>query len=373
VVGASRVDGRWRANMASREIEGQFEWRDARLGERIGTLTARFARLVLPRSRIGEVESVLSASPGQLPGLDIAADELVLGTLPMGRLALTATNGGSAVQPVWTLDRLVITNPSARLEAHGQWSFAGVPRPLPGAPTASIGADPVGAAPVGGDARSTALEFELEVLDAGRLLAGLGLKDTVHGGSGSLGGSVHWQGSPVAIDYGSLDGQVSLELGKGEFHKVDPGAAKLIGVLNMQSLPKRLSGDFRDLFSEGFAFDTIDGRVRIDNGVAYSEAFRIRGLQAQVRIRGEADLQRETQRLNVEVVPELNAGLASIAFGAMVNPLIGLGSFAAQYVLRKPLQEALAYDVDVTGSWADPTVSERNRRRLPGRADPASP
>jgi len=373
VVGASRVDGRWRANMASREIEGHFEWRAARPGERIGTLTARFARLVLPRSRIGEVESVLSASPGQLPGLDIAADELVLGTLPMGRLALTATNGGSAAQPVWKLDRLVITNPSARLEAHGQWSFAGIPRPRPGAPTASIGADPAGAAPEGGDARSTALEFELEVLDAGRLLAGLGLKDTVNGGSGSLGGSVHWQGSPVAIDFGSLDGQVTLEMGKGEFLKVDPGAAKLIGVLNMQSLPKRLSGDFRDLFSEGFAFDTIDGRVRIDNGVAYSEAFRIRGLQAQVRIRGEADLQRETQQLNVEVVPELNAGLASIAFGAMVNPLIGLGSFAAQYVLRKPLQEALAYDVDVTGSWTDPTVSERNRRRLPGRAEPASP
>jgi uncharacterized protein YhdP len=71
------------------------------------------------------------------------------------------------------------------------------------------------------------------------------------------------------------------------------------------------------------------------------------------------------------VVPELNAGIASIAFGAMVNPLIGLGSFAAQYVLRKPLQQALAYDVDVTGPWTDPTVSERNRRQLPGFSSPS--
>jgi uncharacterized protein (TIGR02099 family) len=371
VVGASRVDGRWRANMASREIEGHFVWRDARPGERIGTLTARFARLVLPRSRVGEVESALSASAGQLPGLDIAADELVLGTLPMGALALTATNGGTAEQPVWNLDRLSITNPSARLQARGQWSFVGSPRPRPGVPTASIGTAPAGSQPLPTDGRRTALDFELEVLDAGRLLAGLGLKDTVHGGAGTLGGSVHWQGSPVAIDFGSLDGAVELAIGKGEFLKVDPGAAKLIGVLNMQSLPKRLSGDFRDLFGEGFAFDTIDGRVRIDNGVAYSEEFRIRGLQAQVTIRGQADLQRETQRLNVEVVPELNAGIASIAFGAMVNPLIGLGSFAAQYVLRKPLQQALAYDVDVTGPWTDPTVSERNRRQLPGFSSPS--
>ncbi|RPH40029.1 MAG: hypothetical protein EHM87_23035, partial [Burkholderiales bacterium] len=372
-----RVDGRWRANMASREIEGHFVWRDARPGERIGTLTARFARLVLPRSRLSEVESVLSTSPNQLPGLDIAADELVLGTLPMGSLALTATNGGTAEQPVWNLDRLVITNPSARLEARGQWSFIGTPRGRPGAAAGTSGpapAGPVSVAPSsnGPDGRSTRLDFELEVLDAGRLLTGLGMKDTVHGGIGSLGGSVHWQGSPVTIDYASLDGGVQLSIGKGEFLKVDPGAAKLIGVLNMQSLPKRLSGDFRDLFGEGFAFDSIEGRVRIDDGVAHSEALRIRGLQAEVTIRGEADLQRETQRLNVEVVPELNAGLASIAFGAMVNPLIGLGSFAAQYVLRKPLQQALAYDVDVTGSWTDPMVSERNRRLLPGRSE-ASP
>jgi uncharacterized protein YhdP len=160
---------------------------------------------------------------------------------------------------------------------------------------------------------------------------------------------------------------MALALGKGEFLKVDPGIAKLIGVLNMQSLPKRLSGDFRDLFAEGFAFDSIGGDLRIRDGIARTADLRMRGLQAQVTIRGEADLQRETQRLNVEVVPELNAGLASIAVGAMINPVVGLGSFAAQYVLKKPLQEVLAYDVDVTGSWSDPMVSERNRRALAPR------
>lgn len=373
VVGASRTDGRWRANIASREIEGHFEWRDARPGERIGTLTAHLARLVLPRSREGEVESALSASPTQLPALDIVVDDLTLGTLPMGRLALSATNGGTAEQPVWRLDRLVVTNPAARLEARGAWSFVGVPRARPGAPTAALGpSPPPGAAPAGADPRSTRLDFELEVRDAGRLLDRMGLRDTVHGAAGTLAGNVRWRGSPIGIDYESLDGEMSVALGKGEFLKVDPGAAKLISVLNMQSLPKRLSGDFRDLFGEGFAFDSIVGRVRIDEGIARTSDLRMRGLQAQVNIRGEADLQHETQRLNVEVVPELNAGLASIAVGAMVNPLIGLGSFAAQYVLRKPLQEVLAYDVDVTGSWSDPTVSERNRRVLQRGVDPPS-
>ncbi len=288
----------------------------------------------------------------------------------MGRLTLSATNGGTAEQPVWRLDRLVVVNPAARLEARGAWSFAGAPRARPGAPTAALGAGPPGAAPPGGDGRSTRLDFELEVRDAGELLERMGLRETVHGAAGTLSGDVRWRGSPIGIDFPSLEGEMRVALGKGEFLKVDPGAAKLISVLNMQSLPKRLAGDFRDLFGEGFAFDSIGGRVRIDDGVARTADLRMRGLQAQVTIRGEADLQRETQRLNVEVVPELNAGLASIAVGAMVNPLIGLGSFAAQYVLRKPLQEVLAYDVDVTGSWSDPAVSERNRRVLQRGVEP---
>jgi len=353
VLGASRVDGRWRANVAAREVQGHFEWRDARPGERIGTLIARFGRLELARSRVNEVEDALSQPPSRLPGLDITVDELVLGSVPVGSLTLAATNGGTGTHPVWKLDRLVVTNPAARLEATGSWAFGAAP-----------GAAPGSARPPASDGRSTGLDFKLEIVDAGGLLARFGLPDTVRGGSGSLDGAVRWQGSPVALDYGSLDGAVRLSLGKGDFLKVDPGIAKLIGVLNMQSLPRRLSGDFRDLFAEGFAFDRIDGDVRIDQGIARTDALRMRGVQAQVRIRGEADLREETQRLQVEVVPELNAGLASLAFGAMVNPVIGLGSFAAQYVLRKPLQDVLAYEVDVTGSWSDPTVSERNRRAV---------
>jgi uncharacterized protein (TIGR02099 family) len=344
VFGATRLQGRWRANVAAREVQGHFDWHDARPGERIGTLVARFDRLVLARSREREVEAVLAASPAQLPGLDLTAEQLVLGDVVVGRLTLAATNGGTAAQPVWSLDRLVLTHPNARLEASGRWAIQG-----------AAGPGPEGR-------RGTELVIGLDVQDAGRLLGQFGLREAVRGGSGRIEGRIDWRGTPIAIDYPSLGGQLKLAIGQGEFLKVDPGLAKLIGVLNMQSLPKRLAGDFRDLFAEGFVFDSIEGDVRIDQGIARTDELRIRGLQAQVKVRGEADIERETQRLRVEVVPELNAGIASIAFGAMVNPAIGLGSLAAQYVLRKPLQEALTYEVDVTGSWSDPAVVERPRR-----------
>jgi uncharacterized protein (TIGR02099 family) len=358
VLGASRLDGRWRANVASREVQGQFEWHDARPGERIGSVVARFDRLVLPRSRVGEVESALSAAPGRLPALDVTVSELVLGSVPMGRLTLSATNGGTDTRPVWTLRKLALENPAATLQATGSWAFPASGPPAGGRPAIDATGSPL-------DPRRTALDFTLAVRDGGALLARLGVPDALRGGSGTLAGNVHWHGSPVAIDYASLDGQVRLDLGKGAFLKADPGAAKLIGVLNMQALPKRLAGDFRDLFGEGFAFDSLAGDVRLEDGIARTDGLRMRGLQAQVRIRGEADLHRETQRLQVEVVPELNAGLASVAVGAIVNPVFGLGSLAAQYVLARPLQDALAYEVDVTGSWSDPAVSERHRRAVP--------
>ena len=62
----------------------------------------------------------------------------------------------------------------------------------------------------------------------------------------------------------------------------------------------------------------------------------MRGAAAVVLMEGSADLERETQDLRVVVVPEINAGTASLAY-AVINPAIGLGTFLAQYFLRKPL------------------------------------
>ena len=53
-----------------------------------------------------------------------------------------------------------------------------------------------------------------------------------------------------------------------EFVKLEPGIGKLLGILSLQSLPRRITLDFRDVFSDGFAFDSIQGSVKIDRGIA---------------------------------------------------------------------------------------------------------
>ena len=347
VFGASRQAERWQANIASREVEGHLAWIDPVAGQRTGTIVGQLDRLILPHSRESEVESALSVNSAMLPGLKLVVNDLMLGDVPLGRVGLDATNRGTAARPVWDIDRLTLENSDARLTGHGTWAMT------PPGTTATTPDDA---------ARGTALDFSLDILDAGKLLTRVGIKDALKGGSGSFGGKVRWRGSPFDVDVQSLSGELQLSLGEGAFLRVDPGIAKLIGVLSLSALPKRLSGDFRDVFGDGFAFDTISGGVAIDQGIARTDDLIMRGSQAIVTLRGEADLGQETQQLRVEVLPEVNAGLAAVALGAMINPVLGLGTFAAQYVLRGPLQQALAVDVDINGSWADPEVRERSRR-----------
>ena len=133
-----------------------------------------------------------------------------------------------------------------------------------------------------------------------------------------------------------------------------PASRGCSGVLSLQALPRRLALDFRDVFQQGFAFDNIVGDIQIADGVAHTNNLRMRGVQAAVLMEGTADLARETQDLRVVVVPEINAGTASLAY-AVINPAIGLGTFLAQMFLRRPLRR--------------PATREFHRQRALGRPE----
>jgi uncharacterized protein YhdP len=83
----------------------------------------------------------------------------------------------------------------------------------------------------------------------------------------------------------------------------------------------------------------------------------MKGVVAGALIEGRADLVRETQNLKVVVVPEINAGTASL-YVATINPLIGLTTYLAQMVLSKPLVRAGTSEFLIDGTWADPRVTK---------------
>ncbi|MFD2273279.1 AsmA-like C-terminal region-containing protein [Undibacterium arcticum] len=122
-----------------------------------------------------------------------------------------------------------------------------------------------------GDSSSTSLAYTLEVADAGKLLDRFGFAGVLRGGQGKMNGELNWNGLPFSIDIPTLSGKMQLDMAAGQFLKVDPGAAKLLGVLSLQSLPRRLTLDFRDVFSEGFAFDGVTASADIAHGLVKTD------------------------------------------------------------------------------------------------------
>ncbi len=337
----------WRGTIAARQLKGRIEFQPAD-ADSPGRIYARLDRLMLPHSAASEIEQLTQQAPVRLPALDIVVQDFELGSRKLGRLEIEAVNQQPSpaqreAGSVWRLQKLNLSAPEARLQASGLWAIAPQPRNASGAASAAQ--------------RRTSLQFKLEIEDAGALLTRLGMPGVVRGGQGSLTGQTGWLGSPLALHAPSLNGALQLALERGQFLQADPGLAKLLGVLSLQALPRRLTLDFRDIFSEGFAFDSVRGSARIAQGVINSDNLQMRGVNAAVFLDGSADLGQETQDLSVLVIPELNAGGASLMAG-LVNPAIGLGSFVAQYLIGKPLRAATTQQFHVSGSWYDPKVEK---------------
>ena len=72
---------------------------------------------------------------------------------------------------------------------------------------------------------------------------------------------------------------------------------------------------------------------------------------------GRADISNETQNLKVIVIPEIDAGTASLVVAA-INPVIGISTYLAQYFLKKPIAQATTKDFLVEGTWSDPKVTK---------------
>lgn len=331
----------WRAQVAADELTGRIDYRLGQ-GQNAGQVYARLSHLRLERGTAQDVDQLLRQQPKSVPALDVVVDRLVLGQRELGRLALDAVNRSTDNGNEWRLNRIELEVPEARLSGSGNWATVGQ---LASAP------------------RRTVLNFKLDVQDAGLLLERFGMLGVVRGGKGQLDGSLGWLGSPLTLDHPSLTGQMKLDIERGQFLKAEPGLAKLLGVLSLQALPRRLLLDFKDVFSEGFAFDFVRGDARIDQGVATTNNLQMKGINAAVLLEGQADIARETQDIHAVVVPELNAGTASLLASA-INPAVGLGSFLAQFLLRQPLQDAATQEFRVTGRWDDPQV-ERLQRKPP--------
>jgi uncharacterized protein YhdP len=232
----------------------------------------------------------------------------------------------------WRIEKLTLTHADGTLKADGTWqSWLSNPR--------------------------TDMNVQWTVLDAGSTLGRLGYPNGVRDGIAEISGTLAWDGGPLQLDYASLSGKFAFRAAKGQFRQMEPGLGKLLGVISLQSLPRRLSLDFRDVFSRGFAFDEILGDIKVERGIASTDKFLIAGPAAKVLMGGSVDLSRETQNLQMKVSPHVSEGVA-IATGLLGGPIGALAAFVTLKLAKDPFDNLVAFRYTVTGSWADPVVTK---------------
>ncbi|MFO1414012.1 MAG: YhdP family protein [Burkholderiales bacterium] len=347
-VSATRNDRDWNLKLAGREVEGTAVWRGPGPGLPNGRVIARLASFTAPGpdelQPHTEIDNTQKAK-NTWPALDIEADAFrSRGGHDLGALVLNAEPAGGD----WRLSKLSLVNPSGRIDAAGWWRIAR-------------------------DRQVTDIEVTVDTPDAGGFLERFGYPVAVRNAPTKITGKLTWNGAPNDFDFPTLDGNFALKTGPGQFTKIDPGIGKLLSLLSLQALPRRITLDFRDVFSDGFAFDEIAGTFKLEKGLMRTNDLALDGPAAAVKITGEIDLARETTALDVRVKPALSTTFSAGAAALFIaNPLIGAavgaGTLLAQKLLDNPLGSIFSYDYRVTGSWSDPQVERVGTRTVPGTA-----
>ena len=330
--GRHGLDG-WGMSVDSSEASGDFTWRPAAFSER-GLVRARLQRFTLA----DEAASPTPASnpppdagkEPDLPALDIVAEKFTFKDRLLGRLDLQATPQGVN----WKIDQLDISNGHAKLEMKGLSQRYGDPQDLSGQPR-------------------TSMSMKLETSNLNALFNQFGFGDYMKGGNAKLDGQFSWPGLATNFQTNILSGNFKVHAADGRFAKIEPGAGKLLGLMSLQSLPRRITLDFRDIFSEGLAFNKIDGDVKITNGIMATDNFEIKGPAAYIKTAGEVSLPTEKVNLKMKVAPLVGEG-AAIGAAVFLTPVVGAGVYA----ISKLLEGALSYELLVTGQWDDPHVDE---------------
>lgn len=316
---------RLKMSIQSQELAGEADWITAKPNNK---LIAKLSYLRIPRSLDNDDTPASAGEVRRLsmtyPEVEILAQDFQFGDKQLGSLDIKAYNSGEN----WVIQKMNLDNPDSQLTADGTWRNS-VRNP------------------------QTSLKFSLSSNNLGKTLQRFQPGgEMVKGGTGTMAGQIGWPGSPHQFAVERLDGNFSMQLEKGQILKVQPGVGRLLGLLSLQSLPRRLTLDFRDLFSQGFAFDKITSTANIRDGILRSDDLFMTGPAAEVRLKGETNLKAETQRLRVKVTPHISdsVSLAALAGG----PIVGVAAFVAQKLLKDPLNKISSSEYMITGTWDNP-------------------
>ncbi|MDT3718556.1 YhdP family protein [Pseudomonas oryzihabitans] len=174
---------------------------------------------------------------------------------------------------------------------------------------------------------------------------------------------VDWPGSPAYVALARLNGSLDARFNNGQLQQVEgtASALRIFGLLNFESIRRRLRLDFSDLFGKGLSYDSITGVLDAQQG-----AFRTRkpitlsGPGAEMSLQGLLDMASNRVDADLKVgLPVSNSlPLAALIAGA---PAIGGALFIVDRLIGDRLTRMASINYHIEGPWQNPTMTTGKR------------
>jgi uncharacterized protein YhdP len=279
-------------------------------------------------------EEFKEVDPTQIPSIEMKSKAFHFKGVDFGQTEIRTARLPKGLK----LEHLTFSNPDFRVTANGDWI-------------------------TGGKGKTSQVDMKVESPALAPLLDRFGYKAAnIKGGKAEIRIDASWPGTPADFSLERMAGTFELHVIDGRFLDIDPGGGRLFGLLSLQTLPRRLSLDFSDLFRKGFAFDRIDGIFQIELGNAYTNSLTMEGPAARINVSGRTGLVEKDYDQRAVVTPALSSSIPVAA--ALFGP-IGAGAGAVYYLggkvfksIPKKIDKFLTREYSIKGSWEDPNVEK---------------
>lgn len=329
---AGRLFLRLKAKQAEGRLQAQHQD-----GRYTGMFNANFSHLYLDSGRPDwawpDAEQPMNDDL-LLPAISFKVDDLQIQGVRFGKLEAKGKPAGKGAK--WTLENFSLNAQGMQLHGYGSLALTGPQRGLE-------------------------LVANSQVSNLGQFVDVSGLlTESIKDGDGTVQAALFWGDFPWSFDKRNIRGQFNVDLRKGRFISLKSRSAKLLELLSLQSISRlsRLDLDLFGAVKEGFAFDSLTGRMNLSQGKLELDNYQIKGPAGAISLKGWIDIKDETLDLIAVVDPNLDMSGAAIAAYFTVNPMVGVGALLTQWLMQIPMSSHLSVTYAVTGKIDDPQLKE---------------
>lgn len=267
----------------------------------------------------------------KIPKINLHCDRCQIDDLNLGQVNLSVIRRG---QDIIEIEHFNAKREQAQFSLSGQWQKN----------------DKVNVTSITGELALKDIEYELEQLGYGSIIRDSGGKLTV---------DLNWQGGPHDFSFNNLNGELNARIDDGYLAEVSD-KARIFSVLSLQSIVRKLTLDFRDIFSDGMFYKDMKGDYHIEEGVLYTDNTRMNGTAGNLYIKGNTSFVTNTLDYKMSYKPNLTSSLPVLAWITTLNPVVFLAGVAIDQVITSKVVSE--FNFELTGSVSEPNFKEVNRK-----------